>query len=301
LLKSANQDGGCTWCSNEDITFTNNIVRNVEQGLTINGAEGQLPLPRQSTRIKIKNNLFENVSARLFQVYNGATHIQFENNTGYSKYSILFGNPGPNANLVFRNNIVERSTYGIGTGADEGKIYLDKWFSPYVFENNVVLNVSQGTSQQVSDETLLKRYPAGTEVVTGRNLTGIDKGIGADMDAINEATRWVATGAGTIANSAPVQTIVTPPTPVVSNPIPAPVTVTLPEQAAPQASSGSSNSSGRGGGGGGSSSSISNRSNAPAANSAIIMAIQVQLITLIQQLIVMLNQQIQAMHAGNNY
>ncbi len=39
VLKSANQEGRCTWCVTEYVTFSNNIVRDAASGLAINAAE----------------------------------------------------------------------------------------------------------------------------------------------------------------------------------------------------------------------------------------------------------------------
>ena len=39
VLKSANQEGRCTWCVTEYVTFSNNIVRDAASGMAINAAE----------------------------------------------------------------------------------------------------------------------------------------------------------------------------------------------------------------------------------------------------------------------
>ena len=39
VLKSVNQEGNCTWCVTEYVTFRRNLVRNAKNGLVINAAE----------------------------------------------------------------------------------------------------------------------------------------------------------------------------------------------------------------------------------------------------------------------
>ena len=61
VLKSANQDGRCTWCVTEYVTFSNNIVRDAGSGMAINAAETGakgMPLPRAANHIRVSNVLF---------------------------------------------------------------------------------------------------------------------------------------------------------------------------------------------------------------------------------------------------
>jgi hypothetical protein len=65
VLKSANQDGRCTWCVTEYVTFRNNIVRSAAHGLLINAAEAGakgLPLPERANHIRIQNNVFRDTA-----------------------------------------------------------------------------------------------------------------------------------------------------------------------------------------------------------------------------------------------
>jgi len=54
VLKSTNQEGRCTWCVTEYVTFSNNIVRDAASGMAINAAEvgaKGLPLPLKANHI----------------------------------------------------------------------------------------------------------------------------------------------------------------------------------------------------------------------------------------------------------
>jgi len=111
-----------------------------------------------------------------------------------------------NPNLTFSYNIVERASYGVGAGSDEGVKTLARNFAPYTFHQNVLVNTSASTDQAMSDQTMLGRYPPTTWIVhgwddvgflsgglklakTSRFATAGDDGrdIGADTSAITAA------------------------------------------------------------------------------------------------------------------
>jgi hypothetical protein len=188
LIKSANQGGKCTQCRSSDITFSNNIIKNVVEAISINGAEGS-PLPPKVARVKFKNVIFENVSGRFMLIMNGSSDITLDNVTGGSAHSILFGDAGngsTNPGLVIKNSALEKGLYGIGAGSEEGTIYLNKWFPGAVFENNTLVK----TSSEITSEKLATIYPSGTKIVT--STSQVPSGIGADMNAINSAISQVA-------------------------------------------------------------------------------------------------------------
>lgn len=164
LFKSTNQDGKCVWCQSKDITFSNNVIKNVTEGIRMNGAEGS-PKPALATRILIENSKFENVDTRLFQIFNGVSNVTFDRVTGDADSLILLGDGGSgvtNSNLVIKNSVLRRGKYGVGTGAEEGSAYLNKWFSPVSFENNIIVN----TAGEISNDKVKAKYPTGTTVVS---------------------------------------------------------------------------------------------------------------------------------------
>jgi hypothetical protein len=216
LFKSANQDGGCTWCVSEDITFSNNIVKNVLQGMTLNAAEtgsAGLPLPQLANTIAIKNNLFLNVSGRLFYVNGGVSDVTMDHNTAVTGNTIMLGSDSgtQNPNFAYTNNIMSRTDYGIGTGSDEGKPTFDKKFTPYSYSKNLIVNES---TDNTSNTTFLNRYPTGTFVDNLNNVgfvnassgnyqlssgsyknAGTDgKDLGVDFNALNSATATSISG-----------------------------------------------------------------------------------------------------------
>ncbi len=234
LLKSANQDGGCPWCVTEYVTFSNNIVRNAAHGLLINAAETGQPgaaMPRPANHVIINNILFDNIGSpdwgggQLFRIFNGVGDVTVTHVTSSSNPTgILQPNDvnDTNPRLVFKFNLVQRMYYGIGTGTDEGQRTLARNFPSYSYDQNVIVNSSAGTDQEISDGALEGLYPPTTWVASGWGAVGIDgktfrltttsrfrraaadgKDIGVDIDALNAAQAGPGGSAGCTASDRP--------------------------------------------------------------------------------------------------
>jgi len=189
LLKSVNQDGKCDWCVTEYVTFRRNIVRKAAHGLTINAVEvGRRGLanPIAANHIRIEDVLFEDIGGaewggggKLFRIYGGAEDVSITHVTSRGNaWNILEAN-GPNDSnprFMFAYNIVERKTYGIGAGGDEGTKTLTRNFSPYTYRQNLVVNTSKGSGQDVSNAALEARYPATTMVASDWSEVGFANG-----------------------------------------------------------------------------------------------------------------------------
>jgi hypothetical protein len=183
LLKSANQQGRCTWCVTEYVTFRNNIVRGAAHGMTINAAETGgpgLPLPRKAHHIRVDNVLFDDLGGgKLLRVFGGVSDASFTHITARGNGSGILEpqsatdlNPG----LVFKNNLVERKYYGIGAGSAEGIKTLSRNFNPYTYGYNVLVNTSAPTDQAIANGDLGSRYPARTWVVSDWGDVGFQSG-----------------------------------------------------------------------------------------------------------------------------
>jgi hypothetical protein len=219
VLKSVDQDGRCTWCVTEYVTFSNNIVRDAGSGMAINAAETGakgMPLPRAANHIRVSNVLFQNIGAtewgtggKLLRITNGVSNVEITHVTSLSNPNGILDAQNPadlNPNLVFKHNIVERKLYGIGAGGNEGIATITKNFSPFVYNQNVLVNTSAGTTQAITDDALKSRYPPVTIVVPAWDAVGFQKGgfrlmpasrfyragddgqdLGANMDALEQA------------------------------------------------------------------------------------------------------------------
>lgn len=120
-----NQDGGCPWCVVEDVTFQQNVVRNVAAGINILGYDDTFP-SQQTKRIRITQNLFTNMRQSLggsawFLLVGGAPRdITVDHNTidaDGTSVSYVYGGPDdsiiPVSGYKFTNNAARHGDYGI--------------------------------------------------------------------------------------------------------------------------------------------------------------------------------------------
>jgi hypothetical protein len=194
LFKSSNQNGGCGWCQTLDVTFENNIVRDIEEGLVVNASEGKAPMPPVAERILVRNSVFD-ASRRPFAIYNGVKDVTIDHVTALGGASILMGDGGSgraNSGLAIKNSVIERGVYGVGAGSIEGTAYLDRWFAPWEWAGNVLLVTGDDPQS-----TVTKRYPSSTVVRAGlgalAHRTASDfslpdaEGAGVNMIELNRA------------------------------------------------------------------------------------------------------------------
>jgi hypothetical protein len=189
LMWSFNQGGHCPWCVTEFVTFRNNIVRGAASAIAIAAAMADLgPLPIAANHIRVDNVLFEDIGdprwgsegGNLFEVFGGVADVSFTHVTSRGNpNSILIPLDAKDVNprLVFKNNIVERRWYGIGTGSDEGTRTLDLNFPSYAYADNILVNTSRLTTDQaISDSALISLYPRGTWVLSDWSDVGFEPG-----------------------------------------------------------------------------------------------------------------------------
>ena len=143
LFTVRNQDGSAPWSVVEDVTFSNNVVRHVANGINILGRDDNHP-SRQTRRIDIRNNLFTDMGegrgeGDLIQILNGTISVFIGHNTAIHKGSILKGEGRPHRGFEFRDNIVHHNLYGIvGTDSAPGNAALERYFAGAVVSGNVI-------------------------------------------------------------------------------------------------------------------------------------------------------------------
>ena len=208
LLKSTNQDGAAPWSTSQDIEFRNNIVRHTGAAINIQGRDISNQ-SGQTKRIRIKNNLFEDVSQA---VWNGdgafikvtdTPNVTVDHNTVMQAGNIIVAYGASNTGFVFTNNITPNNTYGIkGDGTATGNSTLNTYFPACVFRRNEIVggqslqypgdNFFLATLDQVGfvdrangNYRLLAASPCKNAGTDGRDL-------GADIDAIEAAISGIA-------------------------------------------------------------------------------------------------------------
>jgi hypothetical protein len=148
----------------EDVTFTNNIVRNVGSGVLLLGHdEPPAPTDIRLRRVRIANNLFDNVNGKQFgsngvfiTVIAGTEDVTIEHNTAIQTGNVISTDYDPNTRFIYRNNIARHNEYGIfGSGAGVGNPTIAKYFPNSIITGNVF--VREGNAPGNAESL----YPAG--------------------------------------------------------------------------------------------------------------------------------------------
>ena len=223
LFTVRNQDGNCSWCAVEDVTFQRNILRNTVGGFNITGTDDNY-VSQQTSRILIRDNVVYGVSGRTFQLLNvtsanrpgGILDLVVDHNTTRAGSAVVTLGDSTAAddrhqNPILRNNLFERGTYGVfGGGVGEGTVALNTYTTNYTFAKNVIVGASAGAYPSQSCAPASTCYPATLDdvgFVDWRNddyrlastspykNAGTDgKDLGADVDAVLTATAGAISG-----------------------------------------------------------------------------------------------------------
>jgi hypothetical protein len=209
LFRPANQNGGCPWCTAEDITFTNNIVRHTGAGINILG-EDDYHTSAIASRILIRNNLLHDINSDTWgpgaygfvvMISSGTVDVTIEHNTGLANRATVYAYGTPNVNFIFRNNITEFGLYGVaGDGVGSGNEALTTYFPDAVFQRNVLAgdNASSWQNSYPPDNDLLPSLDdvgfvdlaGGDYLLSGSspycNAATDGADIGANIDALME-------------------------------------------------------------------------------------------------------------------
>jgi PKD repeat protein len=150
-LTPRNQDGTAPWCTVQDLTFSNNVVRHAAAGVNILGRDYNYP-SQQAQRLKIKNNFFDDIggsrwggNGRLFQIIDGPAYVQIDHNTAFPTYTIVVADGAPTTGFVYTNNLTPHNDYGVlGSGYGVGNSTLNYYFPGCVFARNVLVGGPSG-------------------------------------------------------------------------------------------------------------------------------------------------------------
>jgi hypothetical protein len=215
VLTPRNQDGGCTWCVVEEVTFQYNVVRHVGGGISISGYDDINP-SAQTNGIAIRHNLFYDVTTELGNGWfliagNGPRDIVVDHNTidaGGSTVFYAYGgtatNPQEIYGVEFTNNAARHNTYGINAAnRTSGISAIDAYFPGGIVQGNWLAggtasrypagNLFAGTfSAGFIDPAAADYRPASGSILVGAATDGSN--IGADIAALAPAVQGVIEG-----------------------------------------------------------------------------------------------------------
>jgi hypothetical protein len=216
LVTPRTEVGTAPWIYTQDITFTYNVLRHTASGVNIMGIDdGDPQKVVRGRRILIQNNLFDDVNGktwgggdgRLFQIISGADAVTIDHNTGFQSNQIIIADGIPSTNFVYQNNITPHNMYGVmGSGHSSGNPSLNYFFPGFVFQKNVIENITSSGVPQSSYpvNTSFPRdwaavqfidFAHGNYALTSaspyKNAGTDGKDIGADIVGLNTATASV--------------------------------------------------------------------------------------------------------------
>jgi hypothetical protein len=160
LFTVRNQEGTAPWSILQNITFTNNIVRNAEGALNFLGSDNEKPSQRSSVAV-ISNNLFTDMRGP-FLTLNGFNNLSITHNTHFQTGNIMILYGTPVQQFVYRDNLTIRGSKGYGVFGDatgEGLVALRKFAPDAVFKNNVIVGADASAYPKEN------QYPASVERV----------------------------------------------------------------------------------------------------------------------------------------
>ena len=166
LFTVRNQDGACRWCDVSDVTFENNILRDVAAGVEILGTDYTHP-SAQTKGITIRNNLMYGIDPKkwggngyAFAIQGAPRDVTVDHNTIVQENAQgILQVEGPQViGFAFTNNLVQHSAYGIiGRDRAPGNDSLNAYFPSAVVTANVIAGAD------ASRYPSRNRYPSATD------------------------------------------------------------------------------------------------------------------------------------------
>ena len=215
LLTPRNQGGKAPWCTVEDVTFVNNIVRHCSSGISIL-AEDDNHRSDTAKRLLFRNNLFEDINptrfggdGRLLQLISPrrpVAELILERNTMLHRgrgntFICLDGKGKVISEFGFRGNIVTRGQYGIHGSRAMGKAGLEAYCDGFEMTRNLIIGPGdaeawpEGNSvASTIDAVRFEDSPAGNYRLSPQSPFRSLASVGVDMEALGTATAGAISG-----------------------------------------------------------------------------------------------------------
>jgi hypothetical protein len=206
LFTPRNQDGACTWCIVEDVTFQYNLVRNVAGAISVMGYDSP-NISGQTNNVKIRHNLFYGITGGLGgtgwflligdeprDVVVDHNTIAHDGTTAVYAYGGTATVPRAITGFRFTNNALRHNLYGINAASSSsgnaalaayfpGSIVQKNWFQGGVASRYPTGNLFSGTFAAAFMNTALGDYRVSVNsVLIGAGTDGAN--IGADISAV---------------------------------------------------------------------------------------------------------------------
>jgi hypothetical protein len=143
LFTVRNQDGKAPWATIENVSFTNNTVKNSEQGFQLLGKDSP-NVSQRASGLQITNNLFTGISNR-FLTMTDYYNVTLSHNTHFQNGNIMSLYGEPSTGFVYTDNITNRGAngYGIfGDGVGEGNAALSRYAPGNTVRRNIMIGAT---------------------------------------------------------------------------------------------------------------------------------------------------------------
>lgn len=171
LFTVRDQDDTAPWSVVSDVTFMDNVVQHVADGINMLGFDNNAP-SQQTQRILVENNLFQDVGGtwgdgEWLAMNDGTNGVSVVHNTAVQTGSIIFADGRPHTAFTFADNITPNNAYGIiGTNTGTGKQTLAQYFPGSTVLGNAIVG-GQAAAYPSGNS-----FPAALSSVGFTNLSG---------------------------------------------------------------------------------------------------------------------------------
>ncbi|MGE5624332.1 MAG: hypothetical protein ACM3ZT_02165 [Bacillota bacterium] len=216
LFTVRDQNGSAPWSVVQDVSFTDNVIRHVANGVNVLGFDNNAP-SRQTQRILIANNLFDDVGGVwgqgvLLAMNDGTLDVHVMHNTSLQTGSIVFSDGHPHSGFRYADNIAPHNAYGIiGTNTGVGDATLEVYFPDADVHKNVIIGAPAAAypsgnyfPRTIAGVNFIDAASGDYRLAPGSDFhsAGDDgKDIGADIDELCAALRTY--GGISLANNVP--------------------------------------------------------------------------------------------------
>lgn len=140
VLTPRNQDGTAPWSVVQDVTFTNNVVKNVNNGVAMQGFDDGHP-SQQLQRVLLKNNLFDDSRGIFVLMVGPINGVTLDHNTSLgATHSAIFATNAPSPGFKLLNNILGFGSIG-GDSAAAGSGAIAMYFPDSQVLRNVLIGL----------------------------------------------------------------------------------------------------------------------------------------------------------------
>lgn len=225
LFTVRNQDGKAPWAVVENVSFTNNTVKNSEQGFQLLGKDWP-NISQRASGLLIANNLFVGIANRWLTM-SGYYNVTVSHNTHFQGGNIMSVYGEPSTGFVYTDNLTSRNPVGYGVfgdGVGEGNSALNTYTPGAVFRKNLIAGAwapgypTDNFYPSTIDGVLDSSFRVVNSTYKSAGTDGKD--IGCDIAALNAAQQGTAPD-NPLPTPTPIPTPTATPTPA-ATPSPTP-------------------------------------------------------------------------------